>query len=262
MRSNKHKEHENRYLEKLKEMKTASDYRKPFYMNFVLPTFLPKTSKGETVDTGTEEGGETVTIQPVVLTGNMPTVEQYVGPDTYVHPVWGTYQTGLRAKIAGTDQWNDVILEQAAKVGVNPLAIKMFMATETGGKHSTKPNAWNCVGLMQIQLTHLDQATRDKVINDPVFNIYYGCKMAVGKHIYAGNVIKNNGERYRKYKAMGHELQQNVFGVAWMYNGFNINESVKHQNGALYGYQVAAMYAGFGRDAFVDTVLTTDVLGG
>jgi hypothetical protein len=64
------------------------------------------------------------------------------------------------------------------------------------------------------------------------------------------------------YKDMGYELKPNVHGVAWLYNGFNINQSVKNMNGALYANQIAAMYAGFGRDAHKDTVLTLDVLGG
>jgi hypothetical protein len=260
MQSNKQVSNESQYIEKLKEYKIASDFRKPFYANFTLPTFHGKTQDGKTISPSNL--GEAATLGSVVFNGKLPTVDQYKGPDTYVHPVWGTYQTGLRAKIAGTDQWNEEILAQASKVGVNPLAIKIFMAVETGGHHSTSINAWDCVGLMQVQIKNIAEPNRSKIINDPAFNIYYGCKIAMGKHAYAKNLIKNEGDKYTRYKNMGYELKPNIFGVAWLYNGFNISETNKSANGALYGYQVAAMYQGFGRDPFTDTVLTLDVLGG
>lgn len=82
----------------------------------------------------------------------MPTVAQYTAPDNYFDKIInGNYQTGLKGKVAGTDKWNQHIKEQAAKAGVNPLMVKVIMATESGGEHDSRPNPYNCVGLMQTE---------------------------------------------------------------------------------------------------------------
>ncbi|UOE58078.1 transglycosylase SLT domain-containing protein [Cytobacillus oceanisediminis] len=247
------------YVKKLKEAKKSYEERKSYLKEFSL--------KKKKKSSSSASGGEDTGVANIQLHGEMPTIAKYKGPDNYYDKIIGeNYQTGLKAKLAGTDKWNDAIFEQAGKAGVNPLLVKIIMATETGGKHSSKPNAYNCVGLMQVEYdTAKSQGLSwDKVRNDPVYNIYAGCLVIKGKHNYVNSIIKNNGDRYRRYKSQGYELKPNVHGVAWLYNGFSVpsNGSSKVTSGGyIYANQVAAMYKGFGRDPFVDTALTLNSLG-
>ncbi|MFE4029160.1 transglycosylase SLT domain-containing protein [Priestia sp. YIM B13551] len=251
-----------RYIDILREGKKGYDERRDFLKEFSLKTkktTAATTTNGETSDSG---GGS------VVLNGDMPTISQYQGPDNYYDDIIGkNYQTGLKGKLKGTDKWNKDIKEQAAKTGVNPLLIKVLMATESGGSHSSNPNPWNCVGLMQVQGATAKSLglNWDKVRNDPVYNIYAGCMVAKSKHKYAEDIIRNNGSKYASYKKRGYELKANCHGVAWLFNGFSVPTKTSNKvtsGGYVYGNQIVAMLKGFGRDGHKDTVYTTDVLGG
>ncbi|MEK1829029.1 transglycosylase SLT domain-containing protein [Priestia megaterium] len=162
------------------------------------PETVSAAGTGEVTDDSSGGGGS--------LNGEMPTIDQYTGPDKYYDEVIGrNYQTGLKGKIKGTDKWNKDIKEQAAKVGVNPLLVKVLMATESGGVHSSKPNAYNCVGLMQVQgqLANSLGLNWSKVKSDPVYNIYAGCMAVKDKHEYAKGIIKRNSNPYASYKSGG-----------------------------------------------------------
>lgn len=250
-----------RYVKNIKEGKEVYQERKDFLKNFSL-----KDSKKKKKDSGGTDGGES-TGGSVVLNGDMPTIKQYVGPDTYYDDIIKeNYQSGLKAKLEGTDKWNKDIIEQAGKAGVNPLFVKVIMATESGGNHSSTPNAYDCVGLMQVQGATATGLSLDwnKVRNDEVYNIYAGCLVMKSKLEYAKGIINRGKNPYADFKSRGYELKATCHGVAWLYNGFSVpsNGSSKVTSGGyIYANQIAAMYAGFGRDAHKDTPLTTDVLG-
>ncbi|MGG1071154.1 transglycosylase SLT domain-containing protein [Priestia megaterium] len=250
------------YIKKLSEGKDVYAKRKDFVANFSLKK-TKSTNESSNASGETSGGGGSVQ-----LNGEMPTVSQYQGPDNYYDKlINGNYQTGLKNKIAGTDKWNKDIKEQCAKAGVNPLLVKVIMATESGGNHSSKPNPWNCVGLMQVQGATAKSLglNWDKVRNDPVYNIYAGCMVLISKHKYAGDIIRNNGSKYAGYKNRGFVLKQNCHGVAWLFNGFSVPSGGSNKvttGGYVYGNQIVAMLKGFGRDGNTDTVYSTDVLGG
>ncbi|PHD67008.1 N-acetylmuramoyl-L-alanine amidase [Bacillus toyonensis] len=250
------------YIKKIKAAKEVYAERKKFLEGFSLKKKKdkPKDGGGEVVASG---GGGTVNFN-----GELPTVAQYTGPDNYYDEmIKDTYQKGIKAKIAGTDRWNKDIKEQAAKAGVNPLMVKVIMATESGGEHSSTPNPWNCVGLMQTEKTITGELGLDfaKACTDEIYNIYVGCMILKEKHNYAGGVISRAKNPYADFKSRGYELKQNVHGIAWLYNGFSVPKSAANKvlsGGYIYGNQVAAMYRGFGRDPLADTILSLDVLSG
>ncbi|ACK61847.1 TPA: N-acetylmuramoyl-L-alanine amidase [Bacillus cereus] len=251
------------YIKKIKAAKEVYAERKKFLEGFSLKKKKdkPEDGGGEVAASG---GGGSVNFN-----GELPTVAQYTGPDVYTDKLLNGafYQNGLKGKVAGTDQWNQHIKEQAAKAGVNPLMVKVIMATESGGEHSSTPNPWNCVGLMQTEKDITGQLKLDfgRACSDPVYNIYVGCMILKFKHGYAGDVISRAGDKYSRYKSRGFELKQNVHGISWLYNGFSVPDSAADKllgGGYVYANQVAAMYKGFGRDAYTDTILTLDVLSG
>lgn len=250
------------YIKKIKAAKEVYAERKKFLQSFSLKKTKekPKEGGGE-VAASSGAGGAN-------FNGEMPTVAQYTGPDNYFDKIInGNYQTGLKGKVAGTDKWNQHIKEQAAKAGVNPLMVKVIMATESGGEHDSRPNPYNCVGLMQTEKNITGELGLDfgKACNDPIYNIYVGCMILKEKHNYAGGVISRAADRYSRFKSQGYELKQNVHGIAWLYNGFSVpsNGSSKVTTGGyIYGNQVAEMYKGFGRDPYVESILTLDVLSG
>ncbi|PEK88275.1 transglycosylase SLT domain-containing protein [Bacillus mycoides] len=251
------------YVKKIKAAKEVYEERKKFLQSFSLKKKKekPKADGGEVA---AASGGGSVNFN-----GELPTVAQYTGPDVYTDKLLngGVYQNGLKGKVAGTDQWNQHIKEQAAKAGVNPLMIKVIMATESGGDHVKTPNSSNCVGLMQTEKEITGNLGLDfgKACNDPVYNIYVGCMILKSKHDYAGGVISRGKNPYSDYKSLGYELKQNGHGVAWLYNGFSVpldGKNKVYRGGYVYANQVTAMYKGFGRDAYTDTILTLDVLSG
>ncbi|MED2040868.1 peptidoglycan recognition family protein [Bacillus wiedmannii] len=250
------------YIKKIKAAKEVYEERKKFLQSFSLKKTKekPKEGGGEVAASG---GGGSVNFN-----GELPTVAQYTGPDNYYDEmIKDTYQKGIKAKVAGTDQWNQHIKEQAAKAGVNPLMVKVIMATESGGVHSSTPNPWNCVGLMQTEKTITGELGLDfaKACTDEIYNIYVGCMILKEKHNYAGGVISRGKNPYADFKSRGYELKQNVHGIAWLYNGFSVPKSAANKvlsGGYIYGNQVAAMYRGFGRDPLADTILSLDVLSG
>lgn len=251
------------YIKKIKAAKEVYAERKKFLEGFSLKKKKdkPKDGGGEVAASG---GGGTVNFN-----GELPTVAQYTGPDVYTDKLLdgGVYQNGLKGKIAGTDRWNQHIKEQAAKAGVNPLMVKVIMATESGGEHSSTPNPWNCVGLMQTEKNITGELGLDfgKACTDEIYNIYVGCMILKEKHNYAGGVISRAADRYSRFKSRGFELKQNVHGVSWLYNGFSVPDNAGDKllgGGYVYANQVAEMYKGFGRDAYTDTILTLDVLSG
>lgn len=265
MSTEKQKYFKEKYIKDLKEAKETYKKRKEFIKGFSLFPELEDLLNGEIVSDD-EESSDLAGGTGVIINGQMPTIAQYNGPDRYVDPaINAVYQSGIKAKIKGTDRWNDDILEKAQKTGVNPLAVKIIMATESGGRHSNIPNGVNCVGLMQCMgsITRDLGRSWDKTRNDPVYNIETGCLIMKHKHEYAKGIIKRGRNPYKSFKARGAELKATVHGVAWLYNGFTYTTSAGNKvrgGGYSYGNQVAAMYAGFGRNAHADTVLTTDVL--
>ncbi|EKS8351670.1 TPA: transglycosylase SLT domain-containing protein [Bacillus cereus] len=251
------------YIKKIKAAKEVYAERKKFLEGFSLKKKKdkPKDGGGEVAASG---GGGSVNFN-----GELPTVAQYTGPDVYTDKLLngGVYQNGLKGKIAGTDQWNQHIKEQAAKAGVNPLLVKVIMATESGGVHDSTPNSSNCVGLMQTEKDITENLKLDfgRACSDPVYNIYVGCMILKEKHNYAGGVISRGKNPYAEYKSKGFELKQNGHGVSWLYNGFSVpfdGKNKVYRGGYVYANQIVAMYKGFGRDAYTDTMLTLDVLSG
>ncbi|MGL4819294.1 MAG: hypothetical protein ACRC5C_04860 [Bacilli bacterium] len=248
------------YKKKLREGKLANAVRKAFLETKVID---PKKIKGPKNEDGSNasDGGDFI---PKPIVGNMPTIADYNGPKgDYIHPKWGLYQTGLAKKIEGTDKWNDEIQKACEKHGVNPILTKVLMAIESGGSHSSKVNSSNCVGLLQVELDAQPAELRQQIINDPLVNIDRGVWWIKEKTKYAAGVISRGGSRFQDYKAMGHEAKPNAHGTAWFYNGFNIpnptTQTNKWMNGCMFADQAAAMYAGFGRDAHVDTAYTMTV---
>lgn len=261
MPTDKQNYNKERYIDRLKKGKEAYQVRKDFLKNFTLKATKPISPGAKNVD-----GENFAGVANVKLNGNMPTISQYQGPDQYFDQKIGrVYQTGIKSKVAGTDKWNDEIIKQAGKAGVNPLLVKVIMAVESGGEHDPTPNGSGYVGLMQVgqgiaSATGLSWAT---IKSDPASNIYAGCVELKQKHEYAQTVIKNAGSLYTKFKNMGYELKADVHGCAWLYNGFSVPTQTSdkvHTGGYVYANQIAAMYAGFGRNAHVDTALTLNVL--
>lgn len=262
--------HTERYKKRLNEWREAYKDRKDYVREFTLLNAVGAILRAlggggediEEVASGGASGGS------VVLNGDMPTIDQYVGPDVFNHElISGPYQAGIKGKLAGTDQWNADIKEQAAKAGVNPIFAKIIMAVESGGKHSSSVTAYNCVGLMQVKGETVKGMGLDwnKCINDAKYNIYAGCMVMRSKFDEIPGIRQRAKNNFTNFKAKGYELKHNLHGTAWLYNGFSVpsaGSSKVTSGGICYADQVAAMYKGFGRDAHKDGLYDTDVLGG
>lgn len=254
----------NRYAKVLREGKIVHAERKEFLKGFSLfSDVIEDSTGGGSPSSGESFDGE---ISDVVLDGDMPTINQYKGPDAYYSKIINdNYQTGLKARLQGTDKWNKDIQEQSARAGVNPLAIKVIMAIESSGAHSPIPNSSNCVGLMQVSQGIVADLGLNwsKAKSDGVYNIYAGCLAFKNKHQWSKSLIANKGKTYKKFEALGAVLKLNVHGTSWLYNGFSYTTIASQKSGSggyIYANQVAAMYAGFGRDAHLDTAVTLDPL--
>lgn len=240
-----------KYIDNIKNYRETYEKRKDFLRGWSISTYKKGTSSNATTDGEPTNNASTGTTS-VVLNGAMPTSDQYTGPDSSVH------QKGLRAKLKGTDQWNDLILKYCTKHGVNPILAKCVMATESGGNANIGTNSSNCTGLMQLRKRDMEDMGWgwDKIVNDHEYNIECGVIWIKEKHSYCGNVIKNNGSKVQYWTNKGFAPKQTVHGTAWFYYGFTKDQTPKD-----YADHMATLYAGFGRNAHVDTAIQTDVLG-
>ena len=251
-RSDKQLNNETKYVNNMKKLSEAYKYRVEFASRFKLKMEKTKgymeigdpsavsSANGGTGEDGATGGG--------TFTGDMPTIDNYAGPDAYHDPRFGNllYQNGLRAKLKGTDQWNAAILKAGEEVGVNPVLIKCLMAVESGGKHSSTPNFVGCVGLMQVKVAEWSgKADVGRLKNDPEYNILIGTKHIKTKIDY----LKTLRKKSMKYDSV-FKIKVDVHGVSWLYNGYHVpsstNSSNKWTNGLMYADQIVAMYGGFG----------------
>lgn len=245
-----------KYINNIKNYREVYEERKEFLKGWTLPTYKKRVATA-TSETSADTSGEP-TASNVKLTGKMPTAAQYGGPDSTKRVKGGVYQTGLKAKLAGTDKWNDKIHQYCTELKGNPLLTKCIMATESGGNHSNKPNGSNCVGLMQIRYDDAIAMKWDwnKVKNDPDYNLKCGIKWLKEKQDYAARVIKNAGSHYQGFKRAGYTAENNIRGCGWFYYGFTTADYTGLDN----GLQIEAMYKGFGGNPN-DTAHMTNVLG-
>jgi len=238
---------EKRYIDNLVNYKNVLEERIDFLKNYTIPIYKSQNN------TSGEPIGDSSSFGSVSLNGSMPTTDQYTGPENT------GYQTGMKAKLKGTDQWNDLILKYCSKHGCNPIMAKVVMATESGGNKDIGTNSYNCTGLMQLRKQDMIAMGWDwnKIVNDHEYNIECGVKWILEKEKYCRNVINNAGGNYQHWLSKGKAPKVDVHGTAWFYYGFT-----KAQGPLDYANHIKILYAGFGRDAHADTASQTDVLGG
>jgi hypothetical protein len=160
----------------------------------------------------------------------MPTVANYSGPDS------DGYQSGMRAKISGTDQWNDLIYKVSSEYGLNPVFVKCIMATESGGNLGDISSA-GAYGLMQVikRSYNASQIDWNKILKDPEYAIRCGCDVIIGKVTAARSSKK----------------PASVYNIAKYYMGWN-------SQGDRYAAHIVKFYTGFG---YKDSDLVTDGVG-
>lgn len=160
----------------------------------------------------------------------VPPSSSYSGPNST------NFQSDIKGKLAGTDQWNGLIDQVSSETGVNALLIKVIMSIETGGRLQTdgKPNTAGYYGLMQTNYNNCISKYGAKFKNDPYTQIKAGADELKGKKDYWYGVKSRGNAR-----GTASEQSWEIFQTAWLYNGYS-NE------GYRYAVHFKTVYEGMG----------------
>lgn len=164
----------------------------------------------------------------------LATSASYHGPES------NSYQTGFRAKLAGTDKYNDLIEKVAGETGCNPLLMKVLMAMESGGA-MLGTNSLGYFGLMQTNYKRFIKELGAAYRTDPYLQIKSGAIELIEKKDYIMGVISRGNGKGPKEK-----WTEEIFQTAWAYNGYTINASSKMMDGYRYAQTFQAVYEGMG----------------
>lgn len=179
----------------------------------------------------------------------LATSANYHGPES------NSYQTGFRAKLAGTDKWNSLIEKVAGETGCNPLLMKVLMAMESGGQ-MLGTNSMGYFGLMQTNYKRFSKEMGAAYRTDPYLQIKSGAIELIEKKDYIMDVIaRGNG------KGPKEKWTEEIFQTAWAYNGYTINASTKMMDGYRYAQTFQAVYEGMG-GSMADKVSSGQMGGG
>ncbi len=179
----------------------------------------------------------------------LATSANYHGPES------NSYQTGFRAKLAGTDKYNALIEKVAAETGCNPLLMKVLMAMESGGQ-MLGTNSLGYFGLMQTNYKRFSKELGAAYRTDPYLQIKSGAIELIEKKDYIMGVIKRGNGKGPKEK-----WTEEIFQTAWAYNGYTINASSKMMDGYRYAQTFQAVYEGMG-GSMADKVSSGQMGGG
>ncbi len=149
---------------------------------------------------------------PFAFVTVMPTAENLT-PE--IKATWGK-------KVAGTDQWNDLILKVSNEEGIDPVFVKCIMTIESGGyqqAYSTNSNGSHDHGLMQVNTIWGTYYDLDRMLYDPEYAIRCGIQVIKAKIVSAT-------------KAGDLPTASEIF---WRYNG-------KNEKGKRYSEKIMKLY--------------------
>lgn len=145
--------------------------------------------------------------------GGMPVSSDYTGPSTGAHG-----QVNLQSRLAGTDQWNDLLYKVGKKEGVNPVFLKVIMAIESSGNLSAYNETSGATGPFQIIPRWYPEFDYKRMRTDMEYAIWAACQVIKEKARMAG--------------------KSDIYSVARYYYDANKGDS--------YGKQAVQMYTGLG----------------
>ncbi|BCO16146.1 N-acetylmuramoyl-L-alanine amidase_gp093 [Bacillus phage vB_BceM_WH1] len=209
-RGDKQTNREDKYTAKLEAMKVNAEERLKWIEEYAKEIEANKKKKK-----GSGEGGETTTTEGGggSFTGTMPTVADWKGPEKSAHG-----QTGMRGRVAGTDKWNDLIVQVCKeKGGVNPVFVKAIMIQESAGEPTTRSSA-GYYGLMQVKASEYGFDT-GKLQKDTKYQIECGVEELIGKRNTYWLPWQKNPAKFR----FGPEDMKKVelYQLAWFYVGYS-----------------------------------------
>jgi LysM repeat protein len=163
----------------------------------------------------------------------LPKGSSYNGPKTSPH-----HARQGKSSLTNVDKWDHLIMKAANDRGINPVFLKCITAMESNGNIPTKPNAYNCYGIIQVQKNSANSSKYDwnRMLGTSEADLLYQLNAGIDVVESKLTALKNLQKKYPNSRWTNNpEIQM----VANLYYGDD-------NNGKTYGESILQWYTGLG----------------